>query len=109
MSDKEIIVQGNGGTIAIKYKARMPGYNYDTWYSNDAIANIISLKNMISQYCVTYDSGDQTFIVHREASALPGMEFRMQKLDLHVLYPEDKKNMVLMNTVEEKHEGIYQM
>ena len=46
-SDKKISVQGNGGTLTIKYKARMPGYNYDTWYSKDAIANIISLKNTI--------------------------------------------------------------
>ena len=31
-SDKKISVQGNGGTLAIKYNARIPGYNYDTWY-----------------------------------------------------------------------------
>ena len=29
-SDKRISFQGNGGTLTIKYKARMPGYNYDT-------------------------------------------------------------------------------
>ena len=40
-------------------------------------------------------------IVHREASALPYMEFRMHKSGLHVFYPEDIKNLVLMNTVEE--------
>ena len=34
-SDKKISVQGNGGTLTIKYKARMPGYSYDTWYSKD--------------------------------------------------------------------------
>ena len=79
----------------------MPGYNDDTWYSKYSIANIISLKNMIRQYCVTYDSDDETFIVHQEASALPDMEFRMHKLGLHVFYTEDIKNMVLMNTSEE--------
>ena len=30
------------------------------------------------------------------------MEFRMHKSVIHVFYPEDIKNMVLMNTVEEK-------
>ena len=79
----------------------MPGYNYDTWYSKDSIASIISLKNMIRQYRVTYDSDDKTFVVHREASALTDMEFRMDKSGVHVFYPEDINNLVLMNTVEE--------
>ena len=78
----------------------MPGYNYDTWYSKDAIANIISLKNMISYYCVTYDSDDQTLVIHREASALPDMEFRIHLSGLHVFYTEDINNMLLMNTFE---------
>ena len=42
-SDKKISVQGNRVTLTIKYKDRMPGYNYDTWYSKDLISNIISL------------------------------------------------------------------
>ena len=65
-SDKNISVQGNKVTLNIKYKASIPGYNYDTWYSKDAIANIIYLKSTIRQYRVTYDSDDETFIVHRE-------------------------------------------
>ena len=79
----------------------MPGYNYETWYSKDDIDNIISLKNMIRQYCVIHDRDDKTSVIHREASALTYMEFRMHKSGLHVLYPEDINNMVLMNTVEE--------
>ena len=31
-SDKKISVQGNGGTLTIKYRYMMPGYNYYTWY-----------------------------------------------------------------------------
>ena len=79
----------------------MSGYNYDTWYSKDAIDNINSLKNMIRQYRVTYDRDDQTFIIHQDASALPDMEFRMHKSGIHMLYPDDKNNMILMNKVEE--------
>ena len=33
--DKNISVQGNEGTLIIKYKARIFGYNYDTWYRKD--------------------------------------------------------------------------
>ena len=58
-SDKKISIQVNGRTLTIKYMARMPGYNYDTWFIKDEIANIISLKNMIRQYHVTYDSDDK--------------------------------------------------
>ena len=55
---------------------------------------------MISQHRVTYDSHDETIIVHQEASELPDMDFRMHKSGLHVFYPEDINIMVLMNTVE---------
>ena len=100
-SDKKISVQGNRGTFANKYKASMPGYSYDTCYSKDTISNIISLKNMIIQYRVTYDRENETFLVHQEASSIPDMEYKMHKSGLHVFYPEDINNMVLMNTVEE--------
>ena len=99
--EKKISFQGNGGTRTIKYKARIPGYNCYTWYSKDEIANIISLKNMISRYRVTYDSNDEIFIVHRESSALPYIDFRIYKSVLHVFYPEDINNILLINTVEE--------
>ena len=78
----------------------MPGYNYNTWYSKDAIANIIYLNNMIRQYCVTYDSNYETFIVYWEESAIPDIDFRMHNLGLHVLYPEAIRNLVPMNEVE---------
>ena len=100
-SDKKISVQGNGGALTIKYKARMPGYNYDTWYIKNAISNIISLNNVKDKYHVTYDSDNETFITHREVSALIDMEFSMHKSGIHVFYLEDINNMVLMNTFEE--------
>ena len=55
---------------------------------------------MIRQYRVTYDSDNQTLIVHREESALPDIEVWMHKSGLHMFYPEDVNNLVLMNTVE---------
>ena len=57
---------------------------------------------MIRKYRVTYDSNDETFILHQEAFALPYMVFRMYKSDHHVFDMEDIKNLVLINTVEEK-------
>ena len=55
---------------------------------------------MIRQYCITYDSNNKTFIVHLESSALTDMEFMMHRSGLHVFYPEEIKNLVLMNTFE---------
>ena len=104
--DKKIIVQLNRGTLAIKYKVSIPEYSYDTWYSKDAIDNIISLKNMIRQYRVTYESNNQTFVLQQEAYALLDMEVRMHKSGLQMFYPEDINNMVLMNTVEENKKAF---
>ena len=100
-SDKKISVKGNRGTLTINYKSRIPGYNYYTWYRKDEISNIISLRNMIRRYRVTYDINNHTLIVHRESSALLDMEFRMHKSGIHVFYREEINNLVLMNTVEE--------
>ena len=107
-SDKNISAQGNGGTLAINYKATMPGYNYDTWYIKYAIANSISMKNMIRQHRVTYESDNKIFTVHWEAYTLPDMDFRMNTPGLHVFYPEDIESGTNENGWR-KHEGFYQM
>ena len=63
----------------------------------------MSLKNVIKQYRVTYDSNDEQFIVHRQDSGLPKMVFRMHSSGLHVYDPKEhgESNMVFMNTVRE--------
>ena len=40
-------------------------------------------RGTIEQYIVTYDSNDQIFIVHREISGPPNMEFQMHDSGLH--------------------------
>ncbi len=53
------------------------------------MTNILSLKNLIRLYRVTYDSEQRTaFIVHREEFGLPDMVFDMHPCGLHVYYPE---------------------
>jgi hypothetical protein len=59
-------LKGNGGTMTVSHKARIPGYRFEVWYSKNAIANILSLKNLGKQYHVMYDSRDKSFVVHRE-------------------------------------------
>jgi hypothetical protein len=72
-------LKSNGGTMVVTLKATMPGYNKDVWFSTRAITNIITLSNLIQQYCVTYDSDDKMFLVHQESQGKPNMEFRMHK------------------------------
>jgi len=53
------------------------------------MTNILSLKNLIRLYRVTYDSKKRTsFIVLREEFGLPDMVFDMHLCGVHVYYPE---------------------
>jgi hypothetical protein len=53
------------------------------------MTNILSLKNLICLYRVTYDSEKRTsFIVHREEFGVPDMVFDMHPCGLHVYCPE---------------------
>ena len=83
-------VQGNEYTLAIKHKATVPRYKEDVWFSKYAITNIIDLKNLIKQYCVTYDSIDQIFVVHREDKEKQNTEFKMHESGLHCYNLTDK-------------------
>ena len=74
-SNRTMNVQENGGTLDITHRAKLKGYTYKPWFSKKAIKNILSFKNMIKQYRVTYDSNDKMFVVHRKESGLPNMEF----------------------------------
>ena len=58
------------------------------WFSSKAITNILSLKDVIKSYHVTYDSYDQTFIVWREEKKLPNMIFKMHSSGLHFYDPK---------------------
>jgi hypothetical protein len=57
------------------------------WYHENAIANILSLRTIRQMYRVTYDSNDETFVVHRASVGKPNMEFRMHESGLHYYDP----------------------
>ena len=97
---KNMKVQGNGGTLAVTYKATVTKYKQYVWFIKDTITNIIFLKNLIRQYLVTYDSIDQIFVVHGEDREQPNMEFNMHVSGLRFYNPNDKV-VVLRNTVPE--------
>ena len=62
-TNTKLQVQGNGVTLLVNHRSNIPGYDQTTWFDNKAITNIVSLKNIIKQYRVTYVSNDETFFV----------------------------------------------
>jgi hypothetical protein len=99
-------LKSNSGTMVVTRKATMLDYNKDVWFSTRAITNIIALSNLIQQYCVTYDSDDKMFVVHRESQGRPNMKFRMHKCGLHFYDPRNEKHLAFINTVSENKEGF---
>ena len=65
------------------HKGVLAGYIKDVWFYNTAVTNIFSLKNLIQQYRVTYESLDQIFIVHRKENNEPNINFRMNDSGIH--------------------------
>jgi hypothetical protein len=98
-------LQSNGGTMQIRHKASISGYHKQVWFSKFALTNIIALSNLIKQYRVTYDSGDEMFVVHRKTNNLPNMEFKMHSCGLHYYEPTDK-DFTFINTVDDNKKAF---
>jgi len=100
-------VHSNGGQLIVNQQAIVAGYNPRVWFSTKAITNIIALHNLIQQYKVTYDSTEKMFVVHREQSNKPNMEFKMQANGLHVYEPRNE-SYTFISTVAGNKEGFSQ-
>jgi hypothetical protein len=87
-------------------KAMMEGYNKTLWFSTRVITNIIALSNLIDHYCVTHDSDDLMFGVHRESESKPNMQFKMHKIRLYYYDPREEQNLTFLNTVSENKTGF---
>jgi hypothetical protein len=70
------------------------------WFSNKAITNILSLKEVIKRYRVRYDSVDEAFFVYREKYGLPNIIFRMHSSGLHYFDPA-REEFSFVVTVED--------
>jgi hypothetical protein len=75
------------------------------WFSRKAIANILSLKDTIALYRVTYDSDDKQFIVHRSEHGKPNMLFKMHSSTLHY-YDPFNEDFNFINTVD-KNKAVF--
>jgi hypothetical protein len=101
-----MILKSNGWTMLVTRKAYMAGYHKTVWFSKKAITNIISLRNLIHQYHITYDSDDLTFVVHRESESKPNMGFRMHECGLHYYDPRKTDHLAFISTFSKNKEGF---
>ena len=87
--------------MILKKVAAIDNYYGDVWYSENAITNILSLKNVIKQYRVTYDSEEgHYFIVHRVEHGAPDMYFEMHESGLHYYDPRGQHDFSFVETVD---------
>jgi Reverse transcriptase (RNA-dependent DNA polymerase) len=90
-------IETNGGTLVTNQKGFLKGYG-DVWYHENAIANILCLKNVKMKYRVTYDSSkENTFMIHKSDVTIGFKE------SPHGLFYHDTNNreLVLLNSVAE--------
>ena len=82
-SDKPLTLHSNGGSMEVNKVASTGKGKPDIWFSTKAITNILSLKEVIKSYRVTYDSYNKAFIVYQQGHGLPNMIFKMHNCGLH--------------------------
>jgi hypothetical protein len=103
-SKKSLTLKSNGGTMVVKQKADVPGYEFPVWFDKTAITNILALSKLIKQYRVTYDSDQKMFVIHRDTAGKTNMEFRMHE-SVHIYDPK-KEALMFITTVLGNKEGF---
>jgi hypothetical protein len=95
----------NGSGLKITKQGKFLGYKFWVWFSEQAITNIICLKNLIKIYRVTCDSKiETTFIVHCQQCGLPNLFFKMHPCGLHICYPKKMGEFGFIQTVNDNME-----
>ena len=98
-SEVAMHVHCNAGKRIVKEVGDLKGYG-TVWYDRFAIANILSLKNLIARFHVSYDSSSGSgFVVTKPDGS--SFAFKMSEHGLHYLDMKvHKSGTVLVNTVE---------
>ena len=86
--------------MEVTQKASIGKGKSEVWFSTKAITNILSLKDVVKFYHVTYDSHEAGFVIFRQDHGLPNMIFRMHSSGLH-FYDPRRSEFLFMVTVED--------
>ncbi len=96
-----MILKSNGGSLLINEVANFEGIKRETWFSRNAMTNILSFSLVKSEYHITYDR--DAFIIHRATKGYSGMVFKPHKSGSHVYDPDDPRGLAshcFMETVD---------
>ena len=96
-----LYLETNSGTLKTNQKRVLQNYG-EVWYSKEAMTNILSLKNVIKKYKVSYNSmaGNQ-FVVHKP----DGRDLIFKQSSNGLFYHDlSKREVCLMETVAENRE-----
>ena len=86
-ASRELSLESNGGKLPISDIATYEGFGELVWFSEEAMANILSLAVVKREYEVRYN-GD-AFIIHRARHGYPDMVFKPHASGIHVLDTND--------------------
>lgn len=98
--DEPLTLQSNGGSLNVNHIADIGENQPLAWFSSSAITNILSLKEVMQKYHVTYDSCDEAFVVYWEEYGMPNMLFTMHNSGLHFYNPK-KTEFTFIVTVKD--------
>ena len=85
VSDQDVTVHGNGEALTTNKMGTLKNYG-EVWYHEDAITNILSLKNVRSKFHLTYVSyPESVFTVHKPDGSIN--EFKMHQTVSIILTP----------------------
>ena len=82
-----LTLQSNGGVLKATKIADVPNFHELVWYSSKAIMNILSLVSIQKQYCVTYDSSNDCFVVHWQECGLHDIVLQLHSCGLNYYDP----------------------
>jgi len=96
-------VYGNGGALTTNKKGTLQRYG-EVWFHEDAITNILSLKNVRSKFQLTYESHPESiFTVHKHDGSTN--QFKMHSDGLHY-FDTKHKSQAFVSTVSGEAEGF---
>jgi hypothetical protein len=76
------MILNNGGSLPINEVADFDGFKRETWFSRNAMTNILFFSLVKSEYDITYDR--DAFIINWAAKGYSDMVFKPHKSRLHV-------------------------
>jgi hypothetical protein len=88
LAPEPLILKSKGGELIVHHIADAVDYDEPVWFSKKAITNIFTLKKMKKQYKVTYNSEEESFLVHGETAGLPNLLFKEHANGLHFFDPK---------------------